>query len=102
MFYDSKAELIQFTEWQMTEKVSWTIYRPDKENEKSIGELELSMNDNVKALKYKSCHSFHAFQKKIVEFTDSTNSIYWPRNIAKKAANCSKKIFQYMSVLNTF
>ena len=27
-------------------------------------------------------------RKKIVEFTDSTRSINWPTNIAKKAANC--------------
>ena len=31
---------------------------------------ELSIKDNIKALKYKSCLSFHACQKKIVEFTD--------------------------------
>ena len=34
-------------------------------------------------------------RKKIVEFTDSTRSINWPTNIAKKAANCSK-IFYYI------
>ena len=31
--------------------------------------------------------------EKKVEFTDSTLTIYWPRNIAKKAANCWKKPF---------
>ena len=54
----------------------------------------------LKALKYKSSLSFRAFQKKIVEFTDSTPTIYWSTNIAKKAANCWKKSF-YISVLNT-
>ena len=41
-------------------------------------------------------------RKKLVEFTDSTNTIYWPTNITKKAANCWKKIFLFMSGLNTF
>ena len=80
---------------KVAEKVPWTIYWPDKKSKKSIGELEneLSINDNIKALKYKSCLSFHACQKKIVEFTDSTHTIYWPTNIAKKAANCWNKSF---------
>ena len=37
---------------------------------------ELPINDNIKALKYKSCLSFPACQIKIVEFTDSTPTIY--------------------------
>ena len=45
-------------------------------------ENELSIKDSIKALKYKSYHSFRACQKKIVEFTDSTNTIYRPTNIA--------------------
>ena len=49
---------------------------------------ELSIKENSKALKHKSCLSFHACHKKIVEFTDSTHTIYRPTNIAKKAANC--------------
>ena len=49
---------------------------------------ELSIKDNIKALKYKSSLSFPACQKKTVEFIDSTHTIYQPTNIAKKAANC--------------
>ena len=49
---------------------------------------ELSIKDNIKALKYKSCLSFPACQKKIVEFTHSTQTSYRPTNIAEKAANC--------------
>ena len=58
---------------KVAEKVLWTIYRPDKKSKKSI---ELSIKDNTKALKYKSCLSFRACQKKIVELTDSTHTIY--------------------------
>ena len=36
---------------------------------------ELSIKDNVKALKYKSCPSFRGGQKKTVEFTDSIHTI---------------------------
>ena len=55
----------------------------------------------LKALEYNSCLSFCAFQREIVEFTDSTHTSYRPTNIAKKSANCWKKTFLYMSVLNT-
>ena len=37
---------------------------------------ELFITDNTKPLKYKSCLSFRTAQKKIVEFTDSTHTIY--------------------------
>ena len=47
----------------------------------------------VKALKYKSCLSFRSCQKKLVEFTDSIYTIYWPTNIAIKAAICWKKSY---------
>ena len=63
---------------------------------------EISTKDSIEALKYKSCLSFHACLKNCVEFTDSTHTIYWPIYMATKAANCWKKIFIYMSVLNTF
>ena len=71
-------------------KVPWTIYGPDKKKWKMYWRVgnELSIKDNIKALRYKSCLTFCACQKKIVEFTHSTNAIYWPTNIAKKAANC--------------
>ena len=62
---------------KVTENVTQTIYRPEKENKKSIGESEMNFpyGQNIKALKYKSCHSFRTCQKKIVEFTDSTHTI---------------------------
>ena len=80
---------------KVAEKVPWTIYRPDKKERKKYQRVrnELSIKGNIKALKYKSCLSFRACQKKIVEFTDSTHTIYWPTNIAKKAANCWNKSF---------
>ena len=80
---------------KVAEKVPWAIYRPDKESKKKYWRVanELSIKDNIKALKYKSCLSFCACQKKIVEFTDSTNKINWPTNIAKKTANCWKNSF---------
>ena len=37
---------------------------------------ELCIKDNIKALKYKFCLSFRTCQKKIVELTDSTHTIY--------------------------
>ena len=63
---------------KVTEKVPYTIYRPDKKKQKKYRGVrnELSIKGNIKALKYKSCLSFPASQKKIVEFTDSTHTIY--------------------------
>ena len=57
---------------KVAEKVPWTIYRPDKKDRKKYRRVrnELSIKGNIKALKYKSCLSFRACQKKIVEFTD--------------------------------
>ena len=44
MFYDSKTQLIQFTDQQKgTKNVTYTIFRPDKNKvEKSTGKLELN------------------------------------------------------------
>ena len=94
MFYDSKTQLIQFTD-KVAEKVPWTIYRLDKKAKKKYGRVknELSIKDNIKTLKYKFCLGFSACQKKIVEFTDSTHTIYWPKNTAKKAAGSWDKSF---------
>ena len=79
----------------LTDKVtemdfSYTICRPYKKNNISIwgARNDFSIKDNIKALKYESSHSFRTCQKKIVEFTDSTHTIYRPANIAKKAGNC--------------
>ena len=84
---------------KVVEKVSWTIYRPDKKwkEYQKVADKHF-IKGNIKALKYKSCLSFCASQKKTVEFKDSTNLIYWPRNLAKKASKCWKKsfyIYQY-------
>ena len=75
-------------------KVPWTICRPDEKSEKYWSvRNELSITINIKAIKYKSCLSFHACRKKIIELTDSTHTIYWPTNIAKKAANYWNRFF---------
>ena len=89
---------------KVAEKISWTLYRPNKKTWKEYwrGGVELFIKDNIKALKYKSCLSFCACQIKFLEFTDSTNTIYWPKNRAKNSIKLLKKIFLYMSVLNTF
>ena len=88
---------------KVAEKVPWTIYRPDEKQKKYQSvRNELSIKGDIKALKYKSCLSFRACQKKIIEFTDSTHTIYWPTNIDKKIANCSNKLlntFQYKQCL---
>ena len=57
---------------KVTEKVPYTIYRPDKKKQKKYREVrnELSIKDKIKALKYKSCLSFRTCQKKFFEFTD--------------------------------
>ena len=65
---------------KVTEKVIYTIYRPDKnkKQKKYWGvRNELSVKDNIKALKYKSCISFRTCQKKLLnllnqlkQFTD--------------------------------
>ena len=46
---------------------------------------------------YKSCLSFHACQEKIVDFTDSTNAIYWPTNIPKKQQTVEINLSLYVS-----
>ena len=64
---------------------------------------ELSIKDNIKALRYKSCLSFGACQKKIVKFTDSTNKIYWQTNIAKKQQTVEKNVcvsWHFQNVMN--
>ena len=62
---------------KVTEKVSYTIYRPDKKQKMHWRvRNELSIKGNIKALKYISWLSFRTCQKTIVEFTDSTHTIY--------------------------
>ena len=72
------------------EKVPLTIHQPYKKVQKSTRPESWTV---LKALKYKSCLSFCACQKKIVEFTDSTHTIYWSTNIAKKAAEKNLSIY---------
>ena len=89
-----RLNLYNFLTEKEAEKVPWTIYRPDKKAKQVLKSQKWpSIKDNIKALKYKSSLSFRSCQKKIVEFTDSTHAIYWPTNIAKKAANCWNKSF---------
>ena len=52
---------------KVTVKVPYTIYRPDKKKYRGV-KNELSLKDNIKALKYKSCLSFPACQKKLLNF----------------------------------
>ena len=50
-------------------------------------EIELSINDSTKSSQIYRCKpffSFQACQKKIVEFTDLTLTIYWPAKTDKK------------------
>ena len=61
---------------KVTEKVPYTIYRPDKKQKHRGVRNELSIKDNIKGRKYESCLSFRTCHKKIVEFTDSTHTIY--------------------------
>ena len=56
---------------KVAEKVLWTIYRQLKKLKKYWRvENELSIKDILKGLKYKSCLSFQAYQKK-------NGGIYW-------------------------
>ena len=63
---------------KVTEKVPYTLYRSDKKTKNYRGvRNELSIKDNIKALKYKSCLSFRTCQKKflnlltqLIQFTD--------------------------------
>ena len=54
---------------------------------------ELSIKDKIKALRPKSGLSLRACQKKNVDFTDSSNTIFWPKNIAKEEQTVEKKYF---------
>ena len=42
MFYGSKTQSIQFTDWKLAENVPWAIYRLDKESKTNIGESEMN------------------------------------------------------------
>ena len=71
----------------MDEKVSQTIDRPNEKAEKAKKVPESWKWTFLKGqyLKPSNIISFYKCQKKIVEFTNSNHTIYWPTNIAKKA-----------------
>ena len=91
-FKDSTHRIYWLTKWLKKSLKQFTDQIKKQKKYQGVRN-ELSIKDNIKALKYKSCLSFCACQKKIVQFTNSTNTIYWPTCIAKKAANCWKKSF---------
>ena len=73
----SKAQLIYFIDqWKVTKKMTWSIYRPDEKLKKywKFG-IELSINDKLKAIKYTLSLNLGAYQKKIMELTESTHII---------------------------
>ena len=89
-FKDSTHTIYWLTKWLKKSLKQFT----DQIKKKYWGvRNELPIKDKIKALKYKSCLSFRTCQKKIVEFTDSTHTLCWPTNIAKKAASCWNKSF---------
>ena len=47
-----------------------------------IVEIELSLNDSTKRRQIKTLPEFLSMSEKIMEFTDSTNTVYWPAKIA--------------------
>ena len=87
----------------LTEKVAkrvfWKIYRPDEKKLKKYWRVgsELSIKEILKAPKYESYLSSQACQKKMMEFTLPTLTIYWPRNIAKKQLTVEKNLYIYVS-----
>ena len=68
-----------------------------KKDKKSTGKLELDFPSMIKlkALKYKSCPIFQAYQKKNVEFTEATHAIYESLNVPYKSSKQLKLIFPY-------
>ena len=52
----------------------------------------------LKALKYKSCFSFHACQKKIVEFTESAPTIYFRKQQAVEKSLCIYVFTKYLPI----
>ena len=92
-FKDSTNTIYWLTKW-LKKSLKQVTYQIKKQKMYQWVKNELSIKDNIKALKYNSCLSFHTCEKKIVDITDSTHRIYWPTNIAKKAANCWNKILK--------
>ena len=77
MFYDSKTQLIQFTDQQKgTENVTCTICRPDKNKvKKGSGKLELNFpkihpNINNVCVSWHFQNVMHNLQTRFSQFTD--------------------------------
>ena len=77
MFYDSKLNSYSLLTDKIAEKSLEQFTDQIKKQKKywRVGN-ELSIEDNIKALKVKSCLCFCACQKKDVEFTESVHAIY--------------------------
>ena len=98
------TQLIQFTDWKSSWKSPFDNLQTRWKKLKKV--LESWTWTFHKKQYLKSSKTNLAFvskhpRKKMVEFTDSTLTIYWPRNIAKKQQTV-QKAFRYMLVLNTF
>ena len=62
MFYDSKTQLIQFTDQQIgTKNVTCTICRPDKKKLKRYWKIGIKLSKNT--LQYKQCLFILALRK---------------------------------------
>ena len=74
---------------KVTGKVPWTIYWPDKKSWKvpECWKLTFHKGQYLKPSNINFASVFDHVRKKL-EFTDPTHTIYWPKNIAKEAANC--------------
>ena len=83
---------------KVAESVPWTIYRPDEKGIKVPESWKLTF---YKGQYFKPSNlnlasvSEHA-GKNIVEFADSTHTIYWSTNIAKQVANSWKQSKKYI------
>ena len=74
-FKDSTHTIYWLTKWQLKKYFEQFTDQIKKAEKYLRVKNDLSIKDNIKALKYKSCFSFRACQKKIVEITDSTHTI---------------------------
>ena len=73
-------------------KVTWAIYRPDEKVMKSWN-WTFHKWLYLKPSNLNFASIFKHVKNKIVEFTDSTNTIYWPAKIAQEVASSWKWSF---------
>ena len=103
MFYDSKTQIIQFTDWQSGRKspLNNLQTRWKKRNEYRRVENELSIKSNIKAsninLAWISIHVRKKFLNLLTQLIQSTD-----QQTKLKKHQTVKKNFLYISVLNTF